>query len=81
MLDNRLVSIEHAVITDASVQGRAARISVQIDADIAAVTRDGEGNLVAGSMSDAVETREIWTFTRTLKSADPNWKLAETDEV
>ncbi len=81
VLDNRLVSIERAVITDASLQGRAARISVRIEADIAAVTRDAEGNLVAGSMSDAVETQEIWTFTRTLKSADPNWKLAETDEV
>ncbi len=81
VLENRLVSIERAVITDASVQGRVARVSVRIDADIAAVTRDGEGNLVAGSMSDAVETQEIWTFTRTLKSADPNWKLAETDEV
>lgn len=81
VLENRLVSIERAVITDASVQGRLARVSVRIDADIAAVTRDAEGNLVAGSMSDAVETHEIWTFTRTLKSADPNWKLAETDEV
>lgn len=81
VLDNRLVSIERATITDASVQGRVARISLRIDADIAAVTRDGDGNLVAGSMSDAVETHEIWTFTRTLKSADPNWKLAETDEV
>lgn len=81
VLDNRLVSIEQAVITDASVQGRVARISLRIDADIAAVTRDSEGNVVSGSLSDAVETHEIWTFTRTLKSADPNWKLADTDEV
>lgn len=81
VLDNRLVSIERATITDASVQGRVARISLRIDADIAAVTRDGDGNLVAGSLSDAVETHEVWTFTRTLKIADPNWKLAETDEV
>lgn len=81
VLDNRLVSIEQAVITDASVQDRVARISLRIDADIAAVTRDSEGNVVSGSLSDAVETHEIWTFTRTLKSADPNWKLADTDEV
>lgn len=81
VLENRLVSIERAVITDAAVEGRIARVSVRIDADIAAVTRDGEGNLVAGSMTDAVETREIWTFTRALRSADPNWKLVETDEV
>ncbi|WP_374130334.1 Tim44/TimA family putative adaptor protein [Sphingomonas sp. 28-62-20] len=81
VLDNRLVSIERAVITDAEVKGRAARIMVLIEADIAATTRDAEGNLVSGSMTDAVATREIWTFARTLKNSDPNWKLAETDEA
>lgn len=81
VLDNRLVSIERAVITDAVLTGRNARIMVRLEADIAAITRDADGNMVSGSMSDAVETREIWTFGRTLKSSDPNWKLVETDEA
>jgi len=80
-LDNRLIAIERAMITDASVDGRNARITVRFDADIAAVTRDADGNVVAGSMSDAVETHDIWTFARNLRSEDPNWKLAETDEA
>ncbi|RHW16297.1 Tim44 domain-containing protein [Sphingomonas gilva] len=79
-LDNKLVGIERAIISAASVDGRNARITVRIDADIAAVTRDGEGNVIAGSMSDAVETHDVWTFARTLKGDDPNWKLVETDE-
>ena len=33
------------------------------------------------SLSDAVETHDIWTFARTLRSDDPNWKLVETDEA
>jgi predicted lipid-binding transport protein (Tim44 family) len=81
VLDNRLVSIERAVIADASVSGRDARITVRFDADIAAVTRDAEGNVLAGSLTDAVETHDVWTFARTLKSSDPNWKLADTDEA
>ena len=81
VLDNRLVSIERAVIADASVSGRDARITVRFDADIAAVTRDGEGTVLAGSLTDAVETHDVWTFARTLKSSDPNWKLADTDEA
>ncbi len=81
VLDNRLVSIERAVIAEASLEGRVARIKVRIEADIAATTRDAEGNLVSGSMTDAVDAREIWTFARTLKSSDPNWKLVETDEA
>jgi predicted lipid-binding transport protein (Tim44 family) len=81
VLDNRLVSIERALITDASVDHGVARITLRFDADIAAVTRDAEGKVVAGSMTDAVETHDVWTFARTLKSRDPNWKLADTDEA
>ncbi len=80
-LDNRLIRVESAKIVDAAVEGREARITVRFDADIAAVTRDAEGQVVAGSLSDAVETHDVWTFARTLKSGDPNWKLVDTDEA
>ncbi len=80
-LENRLISIERAVISDAALDGREARITVRFDADIAAVTRDADGQVIAGSLTDAVETHDVWTFSRTLKSSDPNWKLADTDEA
>jgi predicted lipid-binding transport protein (Tim44 family) len=80
VLDNRLVAIEKAVILEAEVAGREARVTVRFDADIAAVTRDASGTVVAGSLSDAVPTVDVWTFGRTLKSDDPNWILVDTDE-
>lgn len=80
-LDNRLVTIERATIADAQLSGREARITVRFDADIAAVTRNAEGQMIAGSLTDAVETHDVWTFARTLKSGDPNWKLVDTDEA
>jgi predicted lipid-binding transport protein (Tim44 family) len=79
-LDNRLVGIERAVIEDARLNGRTAEIEVRFDADIAAVTRDSSGEVVAGSLTDAVETHDVWTFRRTLGSEDPNWMLVDTDE-
>jgi predicted lipid-binding transport protein (Tim44 family) len=79
-LDNRLVAIEPPVITDAAVENGAAIITVRFEADIAAVTRNAEGEVVAGSMSDAVQTRDRWTFRRDIQSRDPNWLLIETDE-
>ncbi|WHO39931.1 Tim44/TimA family putative adaptor protein [Sphingobium sp. AP49] len=81
VLDNRLVRIEKAQIVDASVSGRIAEVALRFEADIAAVTRDKDGNVIAGSLTDAVGTNDIWTFTRDLRSADPNWKLSETDEA
>jgi predicted lipid-binding transport protein (Tim44 family) len=79
-LDNRLVALDPPVITDASIDNGAAVVTVRFEADIAAVTRNGEGEVVAGSMSDAVQTRDRWAFRRDLKSRDPNWLLIETDE-
>ncbi|ASY44551.1 MAG: Tim44 domain-containing protein [Sphingobium sp.] len=81
VLDNRLVRIEKARIVEASVDGRIAQVALQFEADIAAITRDKDGNVVAGSMTDAIGTNDIWTFTRDIRSADPNWKLSETDEA
>ena len=80
-LENRLVSIERSSIDSAILTGQMATITVRFDADIAAVTRDADRVVVAGSMTDAVQTRDLWTFSRLLRSDDPNWILVETDEA
>lgn len=79
-LENRLVRIEEVTITSASYDAPIARIAVQFTADIAAVTRDAEGNVIAGSLNDAVQSIDIWTFSRNVNSPDPDWLLDETDE-
>jgi predicted lipid-binding transport protein (Tim44 family) len=79
-LDNRLVRIEDTKIRSAELDGSMARIAVAFVADIAAVTRDKDGNVVAGSLNDAIESRDIWTFMRDVKAGDPHWLLDETDE-
>ena len=81
VLDNRLVAIERAAIEDARLNGKVAEIEVRFDAFVAAITRDKDGLLVGGSMSDAVPANDIWTFQRDLKSRDPNWRLVETEEA
>jgi predicted lipid-binding transport protein (Tim44 family) len=79
-LDNRLIAIDQAVISEASLDHGLAVITVRFEADIAAVTRNASGEVVAGSLSDAVQTRDLWTFRREIQSRDPNWFLIETDE-
>jgi predicted lipid-binding transport protein (Tim44 family) len=80
-LENRLVRIDEARIVDASFDHPMARVTVRFDADIAAMVKDKDGNVIGGSMTDAVETHDIWTFMRDVKSGDRNWKLDETDSV
>jgi predicted lipid-binding transport protein (Tim44 family) len=80
-LENRLVAIERASIDSAGIAGQMAIITVRFDADIAAVTRDSEGAVIGGSMTDAVQTHDLWTFSRHVRAGDPNWILIETDEA
>ncbi|KUO50769.1 MAG: preprotein translocase subunit Tim44 [Sphingomonadales bacterium BRH_c3] len=79
-LDNKLIRIEDTRIHSAVLDGRMARVAVLFVSDIAAVTRDKEGNVIAGSLDDAVESRDVWTFSRDVTSAAPDWLLDETDE-
>ncbi|AUX71054.1 preprotein translocase subunit Tim44 [Porphyrobacter sp. HT-58-2] len=79
-MDNTLIRIEETRIHSASLDGRMARIALLFVADIAAVTRDKDGNVIAGSLDDAIESRDVWTFSRNVTARDPNWLLDETDE-
>lgn len=78
-LDNRLVGIDSAKIVAVEVGRRDARITVRYQADISAVTRDADGKVIAGSMSDAAQTDDLWTFRRAIGSSDPNWLLDEAE--
>ena len=80
VLDNRLVAIDQAVIAGAELDRSVAYVTVRMEADIAAVTRNTSGEVVAGSLSDAVQTRDRWTFRRDIANRDPNWLLVETDD-
>lgn len=79
-LDSRLIRIEEAQIVSADYSAPVARIAVRFVADVASVTRDASGTVVAGSLDDAIEIRDLWTFTRDVNSRDPDWLLDETDE-
>lgn len=81
LVENRLVRIETARIVGASFDHPVARITMRFDSDIAAMVKDKDGNIIGGSMSDAEEAHDVWTFMRDVKSNDRNWKLDETDEA
>lgn len=78
--DYKLIRIEDAVVVAANYQAPTARIAIRFTADIAAVTRNAEGTVIAGSLNDAVETCDLWTFSRNVQSTSPDWLVDETDE-
>jgi len=81
VLDNRLISIDRSALVDATLSAAMAEVTVRFDATLAAVTRDSEGKVIAGSETDAVKTHDVWTFSRHTRSPDPNWLLTATDSA
>ncbi|AKM09034.1 Tim44/TimA family putative adaptor protein [Croceicoccus naphthovorans] len=80
VVENRLIRINQAEIASADFDSPMARITVRFDADIAAMTKDKDGNMIAGSLDDAVEIHDVWTFSRKVTAMRPDWLLDETDE-
>jgi predicted lipid-binding transport protein (Tim44 family) len=78
-LENRLIGIDSAKITAVEMNRSEARITVRYQADISAITRDADGRMIAGSMSDAAQTNDLWTFRRAIGASDPNWLLDEAE--
>ncbi|MEE4317581.1 MAG: Tim44/TimA family putative adaptor protein [Erythrobacter sp.] len=79
-MNNRLIRIEDVTVYSAQLDGKVARIAVRFVSDIASVSYDKDGNVIAGSLDDAVESRDIWTFSRDIRSDSPQWLLDETDQ-
>ncbi len=79
-LESRLIRIEEATVIDAEYAAPMARLTVRFVADVASVTRDASGAVIAGSLNDAIMARDLWTFSRNMTSRDPDWLVDETDE-
>ena len=77
-LETTIIGTRSAAIVEADLAGRDAVVTVTFVTEQVNVTRDSEGRIVDGDPTQVTEITDIWTFGRSTKSRDPNWKLVET---
>lgn len=77
-LETNLVGIKSADLVEASLEGRAAFVTVKFVSRQVNVTRDEDGRIVDGDPEQVVEVTDVWTFARNTRSRDPNWTLVAT---
>lgn len=77
-VENRLLDTDEISVDSARLVDRTGEITIKFRSDIIAVTRNREGTLVEGDLSDSIQVTDIWTFSRELGSRDPNWLLVAT---
>lgn len=73
-----LVGFEDVEIVEARVAGRRGEVTVKFVSEMISVTRDKDGEIVAGDADDISVVTDIWTFSKDLRSRDPNWELIST---
>lgn len=73
-------AIEKSEICEARLEKNKAFITVRFWAEEVSVTKDENGEIVAGHPEKITKMRDVWTFTRDLKSRDPRWFVVETRE-
>lgn len=53
-------------------------ITVRFVGEITSIVRDPEGRIVEGAPNEIKQQTDVWTFTRTMTSENPNWLLSGT---
>ena len=71
-------AVRKALVIEAWLEGKMAYITLRFTAEETSVTRNEEGDIIAGDPDKTMQMDDIWTFGRGLKSKDPAWLVYET---
>ena len=79
-LDVTIIGIKSAEIVNASLKSKIALICVKFSSEQVQVVKDLEGKIVEGDNNQILSIEEKWSFSKNLKSKDPNWTLEKIEE-
>ncbi|MFZ2103525.1 MAG: Tim44/TimA family putative adaptor protein [Oricola sp.] len=73
------VGIDKAEITTAEMRDAEAYVTIRFISQLISATRDKAGTVIDGDPDAVVEVKDVWTFSRDMRSRDPNWRLVATE--
>jgi predicted lipid-binding transport protein (Tim44 family) len=77
----QFVGVKSAKITNATVSGKRAQITVRFVTDMISAITDRENKAVEGDTREIREIVDSWTFERETSARDPNWRLLDTSDA
>lgn len=74
------LGLRELVLSEATFDAtsKEAELTVRFGAELISSAKDGTGAVVEGDARTPRKQRDVWTFARTMGSADPNWLLVAT---
>ena len=73
-----LVAVKAVSIAETTIEGMTGLVTVKFVSDQINATRAADGKVVDGDPERPVEKTDFWTFSRALRTRDPNWTLVAT---
>ncbi len=80
-LDFTFVGLPKVEISSAEFDKKNAGVTIRFHAEVVTATRDKDGMLLEGNGDQVTGIADEWTFARSPKSRDPNWKLVATSQL
>ena len=80
-VDFTFVGLPKVEISHAGLDKRNALVTVQFHAEVVTATHAKDGTLIDGTPDQIKAIADEWTFARSPKSRDPNWKLVATNQL
>lgn len=77
-VETTFIGIESSKVSAAALTSRIAEITVKFVCELISATKNSEGAIIDGDPNQVFKVTDVWTFSRDVKSNDPNWKLSAT---
>lgn len=75
---SEVIAVKEAHMIDAQLKGKTAYVTMRFLAEQTHAVYDADDKLVEGHAERAETIKDIWVFSRDLKSKDPRWLVVET---
>lgn len=71
-------AIESVSVLEARLEKKVAFITLKFEAKEATTVRNAKDEIISGGSDRLRSMRDVWVFSRVLKSSDPRWFVVET---
>jgi len=80
-LEITVISVKNPVIKSVNLEKKhIAYFKLLFESEQVQITKNSKQEIIDGDNNQILQIKEIWTFSKNLKSNDPNWILEEIEE-
>ncbi len=81
-IEANFVGLREIALHDAAFDRESSEgdVTVRFTGELTSVVRNADGEVIEGNATDIKRQRDVWTFSRTMGTNDPNWVLVATGE-